>query len=888
MRRLILRSFQSPGDIVMLTAAVRDLHTSNPGQFETDVRTSAEALWDNNPYITRLSEASTDVESLDMHYPLIHHSNQRPYHFLHGYPQYLEERLGVKVAVTQFKGDIHLSQAEKQSSPFDGESLPDRYWIIVAGGKYDFTAKWWNPASYQRVVDHFQGKIHFVQIGEAGHWHPPLTGVTNLVGKTSTRQFVRLMHHAEGVVCPVTFAMHLAAAVETRNGRPKHRPCVVIAGGREPTHWEAYPHHQYLTTVGALPCCADGGCWKSRCQPVGDGDSKDLRDLCDQPVQLTPDLRIPKCLNLITAADVIRRIELYYEGGAMSLQTMPIKTEDRHGYQPTVPQVTVTRPLATQNVLLNFDHGLGDAVQLTAVLRHLQHYHPEWNIDVQTLIGKHSAYQGLCRRVYIKDRDPAPCCQYQQRHSLEWHENLSAEHDWPSTKVTRCLQEIFQLTPIPELCQYQIAISSQARQRAADYLESISGPPDEQGRFKVVLIHYEGNTSSEKKNLPPELVQQICEDIIRLGYVPVILDWDRRSSLPDQQRIYCPDADHPLWGEIGTGDAEALAALIDVSRLMIGVDSGPLHVAAATNTPTIGVWTHHHPVHYFDLAPNVLHLVHPAHSNFTKGPVAVAYFQQNYRYRAYSQLHVDLPAVVESELTGADVNLLANKQFLRQLNATGYDISYYEEHRRAGLDYLGFGEWQQQYGRWLVESLGYAGRRMLDVGCACGSILRGLGQAGAIVQGVDVCESMIQLGRQQWPDMASLLFTCDAVNLHLFKDQSWDGLHSAQSAEHWKPELVPFILRELARITTPGGLFFCALDTEELFARQGRTLEHEDPTHICIKPLAWWHQQLAENGWTVCTEELRPALIAHRENFLSRYDWDFFVARRKTLRPLRE
>ena len=43
MRRLILRSFQSPGDIVMLTAAVRDLHRANPTAFQTDVRTSADA-----------------------------------------------------------------------------------------------------------------------------------------------------------------------------------------------------------------------------------------------------------------------------------------------------------------------------------------------------------------------------------------------------------------------------------------------------------------------------------------------------------------------------------------------------------------------------------------------------------------------------------------------------------------------------------------------------------------------------------------------------------------------------------------------------------------------------------------------------------------------------
>jgi ADP-heptose:LPS heptosyltransferase len=217
----------------MLTAAMRDLHLAHPGGFQTDVRTSADALWTNNPYLTRLQEAHPGVEVLDMHYPLIHQSNQRPYHFLHGYVQYLEERLQLRIPLTRFQGDIHLAPEEKQV-PLNGQAaeLSNNFWIIIAGGKYDFTAKWWDPQAYQQVVDHFRDKIQFVQCGEAGHWHPPLKGVVNLVGKTSLRDFVRLMYLAAGVVCPVTFAMHLAAAVETRPGKPRKRPCVVIAGGR--------------------------------------------------------------------------------------------------------------------------------------------------------------------------------------------------------------------------------------------------------------------------------------------------------------------------------------------------------------------------------------------------------------------------------------------------------------------------------------------------------------------------------------------------------------------------------------------------------------------------------------------------------------------------------
>lgn len=315
-KKLILKNFQSPGDIVMLTAAVRDLHRAHPGKYLIDVRTAASQLWENNPYISRIDEKEPNVQVLNMEYPLIHHANSRPYHFIHAFVQFLEEKLCIKIPLTEFRGDIHLSTLEKSwMSQVEETGHKTAFWIIMAGGKYDFTAKWWNPAAYQAVVDHFRGRLQFVQCGEAAHWHPQLTGVINLIGKTDIRQFVRLMYHAEGVICPVTFAMHLAAAVETKPGSPPHRPCITIAGGREPAHWEAYPHHQYIGTNGMLDCCADGGCWKSRCQLVGDGDAKDRLNVCTYPVTVTNDVRIPKCMDMIKAEDVIRRIEMYFDAG---------------------------------------------------------------------------------------------------------------------------------------------------------------------------------------------------------------------------------------------------------------------------------------------------------------------------------------------------------------------------------------------------------------------------------------------------------------------------------------------------------------------------------------------------------------------------------------------
>ena len=313
MRKIILRNFQSPGDILMLTAAVRDLHRGHPGEFLTDVRTSCPPLWENNPHLTPMRETGRGVKVLDCHYPLIHRSNRAPHHFICGFMEYLNEQLGTRIQPTEFKGDIHLSRAElRRPSVVEatvGADLP--YWIIVAGGKFDYTIKWWHFRRFQEVVDHFRDRIQFVQVGEWGHYHPELTGVIDLRGRTTLRQLVHLVYHAQGVLCPVTLVMHLAAAVPTRKDHPPQRAGVIVAGGREPPQWEAYPHHQFIHTVGALRCCATGGCWRARTVPLGDGDEKDgKKNLCVDVVQ-----SLPRCMDMITPPEVIRRIEWHFEHG---------------------------------------------------------------------------------------------------------------------------------------------------------------------------------------------------------------------------------------------------------------------------------------------------------------------------------------------------------------------------------------------------------------------------------------------------------------------------------------------------------------------------------------------------------------------------------------------
>jgi FkbM family methyltransferase len=384
-------------------------------------------------------------------------------------------------------------------------------------------------------------------------------------------------------------------------------------------------------------------------------------------------------MNMITPGDVIRRIELYLENGASYPATnIPLSFRSLPVAPTTIEQSTpfVQESAKPVNVLIKFRHGLGDAVQLTTVLQHLRHAHPEWNVDVAALIGKHSAFHGLCRRVFVLDREPLPSC-HDRVLDLDWHECHSCFAHCPSTKAERCLQDIFHLTPIPDLCTYKIHCRDRTKTLARAYLAQIcQGKAGDGGRFPSVLIHYEGNTSGDQKNISTEIVRQLCDLILGAGFVPVILDWDHRTRLADGKRIHNPHTQMELWGWTGTGDAEALAALIESSSLMIGVDSGPLHVAGATTTPTIGVWTGHHPLHYFGHADNITHLVPENHLSLLRGNRAVGetYFRQHYRFQTYGDLARALPAAVRQHLKNNDGSLVYTRNFWIRNNNAEQDL----------------------------------------------------------------------------------------------------------------------------------------------------------------------------------------------------------------------
>ena len=282
-KHIILSNFQAPGDAVAMTAAIYSLHRAHPGKYLTSINVPWEGVFDYNPDIV---PATKDAAQLYMHYPAIHQCNDRGIHFMQAWCEHLSVSLGVNIPLITNRPHLYF--------PTPDPPIED-FWVICSGGKRDFTGKLWGHDNYQKVVSTLHGAVRFVQVGGKNDDHQRLDGTEDLLGKTNLRQLFDIVRRARGVLCGVSLLMHVAAALE--------RPAIIIAGGREPVQWNAYPKQQYVHTVGSLSCRDLQGhighaCWRSRVLPLGDGSPFD-NGTCEKPVD-----GIPLCMRIISPAEI--------------------------------------------------------------------------------------------------------------------------------------------------------------------------------------------------------------------------------------------------------------------------------------------------------------------------------------------------------------------------------------------------------------------------------------------------------------------------------------------------------------------------------------------------------------------------------------------------------
>jgi len=326
--RITVKHCWALGDTVLMTALIRDIHRAYPGMYETNVASNWSNVWWNNPYLTRYDPKAVDPKPMliEVGWPDAITGNamakiggkKEMRHILAWYHYDFERKTGIKVPCTEPYPDLHLTPTEKK--PF----LEGRYWVVVGGGKMDITNKHWWVDRYQAVVNRLTSYgIRCVQTGatHSNHFHPVLDNCLNMIGKTdNARDLFNIIMHADGVICPVTGAMHIAAAFQ--------RPCVVLAGGREEPWFEWYGNgfqafgpdcqqvateHKFLHTLGHMYCCDKQGCWKKRAVPLDKEDrGKKAKYLCKEPVRGEKQA-IAGCMDMIQVDHVVEAVMEYYD-----------------------------------------------------------------------------------------------------------------------------------------------------------------------------------------------------------------------------------------------------------------------------------------------------------------------------------------------------------------------------------------------------------------------------------------------------------------------------------------------------------------------------------------------------------------------------------------------
>jgi hypothetical protein len=231
---------------------------------------------------------------------------------------------------------------------------------------------------------------------------------------------------------------------------------------------------------------------------------------------------------------------------------------------------------------VSFEHGLGDCVffahQLPLYLRR------GFDIEVWCSREKDLLFHAAGIPLSASRHESIP---------IPWFEgeeptaDLRFDNYWWWSKLARNLS----LEPMPDIghprylweeyCNVELHIErfipGRAKESIGRYIDRLASP--------LILLHSHGATDCARKDIPPALLRQICR-ILLANTTATILLLDSDLTIPPL----------PHWRvrhvkrDFGFLDTAQLLFLLDRADLVIGIDSGPLHAARYTRTPSIGVW----------------------------------------------------------------------------------------------------------------------------------------------------------------------------------------------------------------------------------------------------------------------------------------------------------
>jgi FkbM family methyltransferase len=354
-------------------------------------------------------------------------------------------------------------------------------------------------------------------------------------------------------------------------------------------------------------------------------------------------------------------------------------------------------------VLISLKKGLGDSMCFRSVLMHLKQLRPELEVAVHCNPWHTSAFHGLVKNIVSVPK----IHDHTVRHAVFLRPYHCFEH-FPCNTTQHYLIECCNVTPNKELSVYGQLLISDAEMKSAETMLSGYAPRRDDGRFKIALIHQVGRSYPSAKNPRQDDWLKAIQHVKSLGYEVVAVTFDVNSEAAKLGLVHSLDIEKYRHEQHAT----SLAALIEQSSLFIGVDSGPLHVAGACSTPAIGVWTQHHPVHSYNLAANVTHLVPENHDKYlptSNCRAGLNFFHQHYNHRIYRQLSDAMPLLAEELLcAGGDLvmhrDVWLRRQYVKEDWFIANEIFTQDDYRVKQLDWMP--------------------RTVIDVGAHCGFFSR--------------------------------------------------------------------------------------------------------------------------------------------------------------------
>ncbi len=269
-------------------------------------------------------------------------------------------------------------------------------------------------------------------------------------------------------------------------------------------------------------------------------------------------------------------------------------------------------------LLIPFAPGIGDTVMMEPLIRAIRRGLPDWRL---TVVAREHASDLLCPRgyefvspFYYVERAPAPLRPFHRfipQRLIAWAAEPAMALDLgPFERVVNLFWAWESLIPFNRWWMPQWPLQKGVRHAVdvmADYLEEELGiaiPPA--GRVPYLEPFPEGLSWADgyleafagRRSLASLVVSaanplkwwaaskwaQLNEELSRLGYQTLLV---APPDHPHARQVYEGCTSKPLWPHVGLRE---ITALLGRSDVVVGIDTGPLHVAAALGTSWVGLF----------------------------------------------------------------------------------------------------------------------------------------------------------------------------------------------------------------------------------------------------------------------------------------------------------